>query len=174
MWSTLVRTEASARGCCEHLKGMSEPQCSLPHTAQGPSLLSIWHLPSPLRDEKNYCNRGERSQYSGWKCISFSLPPLLPPYKLWQRSGLVLETAASKNQEQWIHVPAGAVIPFQRDASRDHLLLVTASFKCFWPNFHSKILVNTLTTADFPQPSFIGKMMICRGNSSPSSPSLLE
>lgn len=61
-------------------------------------ILLIWHLPNPLRDEKNYYSRGERCQHSGWKLISSSLFPLLPPYKLWQRSALILETATSREQ----------------------------------------------------------------------------
>lgn len=82
-----------------------------------PLILLIWHLPNPLRDEKNYYSRGERCQHSGWKWISSSLFPLLPPYKLWQRFALILETATSREQSVTVgpgpsahamEVPAGA------------------------------------------------------------------
>lgn len=80
-------------------------------------LLPIWHLPSPLRDENNYNSRGERYQHSRWKQVFF-FSPLLPPYMLWERSVLILETTASTKQSGTVRpgpsahamkVPAGAV-----------------------------------------------------------------
>lgn len=99
------------------LQGHTQATELSPLHSTRPLLLPIWHLPSPLRDKKNYYSRGERCQHSRWKWISF-LSPLLPPYKLWQRSVLILETTASRKQSvtvgpgpsaRAVKVPAGAV-----------------------------------------------------------------
>lgn len=53
----------------------------------------------------------------------------------------MLETTASRKQS--VEVPAGAV------SSPSNGTKPGTTFKCFWSNFHSIVLVNMLTTGDF-------------------------
>lgn len=123
-----------------------------------PLLSLIWHLPSPLMRKITIAEVKDVSAADGNVFLLVSLPAL-PPYKLWQRSALIpgncsFQKAISNGEARSLcphnEGPCrSCVIPFQWGTAQDHHLLVTASFKCLWLNFHSIIPVNTLTMGDF-------------------------
>lgn len=121
MWFTLEGTEVDVRGCCQHVKGYLSQRAPPLHTTR-PSLTPLAPSKPSQKWEKLLLQRWKTSAQQRWKTSAqqmemdfFSL--LSPPYKLWQRSVLILETADSRGPSAVEGPCMGCVIPCQPETT---------------------------------------------------------